>query len=668
MPVIHEPSAKHSRPSMARVHSELLPSPTPSRTPSPNLGSFMRHHRQPAPRPPQGLSPFESSGSLHNQFSDSGSLSHSHSQYSTPTDLRPDSVCSFPASSPVMAPNVLAAVDARLRESSRQRAIASQSSSSSLRPPRHQNGSGPNSSRASSVAPVITHQSVLQSSDAIISREQLYDILNRDEDDDEYDGSEQAARSGGPSSLNNSQTRLGRPRPGFASSNRHSSQSSRRNSNSSSSLASGSGIELTSRGQYSSASASTLARPAMAREGSSRMSRHRDLSSTTMASAGRNHHHHHDNYSSLDLDTSTTEKSDWLRRKTRTSRKWRGICCGVGILAFIAIITGIVLGFVTRRGKVDGLATPPDPEKPTTNKPMPPITQFTPNPNLHKAFYGIDYNPAKALMPWCGVTLQNVVDDMILMSQLTNRIRLYGMDCAQADLTFQAISALNLNNTMKVVLTLWVDQDRVTYQRQYDTLLRVLDTYGTDMVQGISVGNEVLFRGDMSLGSLGELMKTVRTTVKTRYNKSVPVFTSEIGNNLNASLAAISDELSGNFHPYFAGTGVDEAAQWTMLQYNNTMEKNPTSTGLKGAISEVGWPSAPATAVYQTYAVPGLANLQTMIDTFICQANAAAIPYYWFEFQDAAWKNDPKVPVEPYWGIFDKDKRLKFNVPTCIAP
>ncbi|KAF9962968.1 hypothetical protein BGZ70_007746 [Mortierella alpina] len=378
--------------------------------------------------------------------------------------------------------------------------------------------------------------------------------------------------------------------------------------------------------------------------------------------------HFHDQYSTVGLDTPMTEKSDWLRRKTRTSRKWRGICCGVGIIAFMAIIAGIVLGFVTRKGKVDGLAPPPDPEKPTGNRPMPPITQFTPNPSLHKAFYGIDYNPAKALMPWCGLTLQNVVDDMILVSQLTNRIRLYGMDCSQADLTFQAITALNLNTTLKVVLTLWVDKDPVTYQRQYDTLFRVLDTYGTDMVQGISVGNEVLFRGDMSLAALGELMKTVRTAVKTRYNKTLPVFTSEIGSNLNASLAAISDELSGNFHPYFAGTGVDEAAKWTMLQYNTTMETNPTSTGLKGAISEVGWPSAPASAVYMTYAVPGLANLQTMIDTFICQANAAGIPYYWFEFQDAAWKNDPKVPVEPYWGIFDKDKGLKIKVPTCVAP
>ncbi|KAF9905679.1 hypothetical protein BX616_000940, partial [Lobosporangium transversale] len=69
-----------------------------------------------------------------------------------------------------------------------------------------------------------------------------------------------------------------------------------------------------------------------------------------------------------------------------------------------------------------------------------------------------------------------------------------------------------------------------------------------------------------------------------------------------------------------------------------------------------------------TYAVPGVANLQTMIDTFICEANQQGIPYYWFEYKDEPWKNDPKVPVEPYWGLFDKDGNLKIKIPDCIAP
>ncbi|KAG0323980.1 hypothetical protein BGZ99_002288 [Dissophora globulifera] len=297
---------------------------------------------------------------------------------------------------------------------------------------------------------------------------------------------------------------------------------------------------------------------------------------------------------------------------------------------------------------------------------MGPITQFTPDPNLRMAFYGVDYNPARSLMPWCGATLQSVIDDVILLSQITKRIRLYGMDCNQAGLTFQAIKALNVS--MEVALTLWVDKNATTYQRQYETLLEVLDEYGTDMLTGVSVGNEVLFRGDQNLTELGTMMKTVRANLKSRYGKSIPVFTSEVGSNLDARLASYSDELQGNLHPYFSGTPVSGAANWTFSQYRTNVTAYPVSTGLKGVISEVGWPSAPETAIFEGGAVPGLANLQIMADTFVCQANSANIPYYWFEFKDEPWKHDPGVPVEPYWGIFDQDGNRKIRIPECIAP
>jgi hypothetical protein len=138
-------------------------------------------------------------------------------------------------------------------------------------------------------------------------------------------------------------------------------------------------------------------------------------------------------------------------------------------------------------------------------RPTPPlITNFPPDPDLRKAFYGVDYNPAKTLMPWCGADLQSIINDVNLMSQITNRIRLYGMDCGQADLTFQAIKLLKV--PMQVVLTIWVDNNSTTYQRQRDTLFQVLDVYGTDMLTGVSVGNEVLFRKDMDLTTLGGLM------------------------------------------------------------------------------------------------------------------------------------------------------------------
>ncbi|KAG0039859.1 hypothetical protein BGZ82_006411 [Podila clonocystis] len=554
-----------------------------------------------------------------------------------------------------MAPNVLAAVDARLRASN------NGSPRPSLRTPntQHSSDSGLNS-QASSLAPIITHHTVLQNTEAITSREQLYDILNRDEDDE--GANDQSGFS------------LSKPRPKFhgRASSRSSNRSSRRNSISSS-LAH-SGIELNHK-----RSSVSLSRPAMARGGSSAgpavpsavakgAKRSREA---TAALTAKQSGHNIRSFSSLDSLESHPrlpymEKSEWLKSKSRTSRKWRSICCVVGVLAFIGVIAGITLGFVSRKGKVDGLAPPVAPVNPGDKPTKPPITEFTPDPNLRKAFYGLDYNPAKSLMPWCGVTLQMVIDDVILMSQIANRIRLYGMDCGQADLTFQALKLLKIR--MGVVLTLWVDKDPVTYKRQYDTLFQVLDAHGTDMVEGVSVGNEVIFRKDQNITTLSTMMEDVRAQIKKRYpTKAIPVFTSEIGNNLNEALAAISDELSGNLHPYFSDTPAAQAANWTLGQYSTLITDNPTKAGYNGSISEVGWPSAPESAVNKQYAVPSITNMQTVVDTFVCQANAARIPYYWFEFRDEPWKTDPKVPVEPFWGLFDKDNKIKIKIPNCLA-
>lgn len=324
----------------------IQPSPVPSNTRS--LGSSSR---SPSPNNshyhPQHLSPAGSSASLHQQYSGNSSPRGPHTLYSAPAALRPDSVCSFPDSSPLMAPNVLAAVDARLRASN------NGSPRPSLRTPntQHSSDSGLNS-QASSLAPIITHHTVLQNTEAITSREQLYDILNRDEDD-EGGVNDQSGFS------------LGRPRPKFhgGSSSRSSNRSSRRNSISSS-LAH-SGIELNHK-----RSSVSLSRPAMARGASGgptvpsavAKGANRSGEATAAMTAKQNSPNMH-SFSSLDSSESHPglpymEKSKWLKSKSRTSRKWRSICWVVGVLAFIGVIAGITLGFVTRKGKVDGLAPP----------------------------------------------------------------------------------------------------------------------------------------------------------------------------------------------------------------------------------------------------------------------------------------------------------------------
>ncbi|CAG8851281.1 4266_t:CDS:1, partial [Racocetra persica] len=73
---------------------------------------------------------------------------------------------------------------------------------------------------------------------------------------------------------------------------------------------------------------------------------------------------------------------------------------------------------------------------------------IVPNTAYKKIFYGMDYGPVNATYPWCTNTLGDVIEDMKIISQLTNRIRLYGMDCNMAHYTIEAVVKLNLNITI----------------------------------------------------------------------------------------------------------------------------------------------------------------------------------------------------------------------------
>ena len=111
------------------------------------------------------------------------------------------------------------------------------------------------------------------------------------------------------------------------------------------------------------------------------------------------------------------------------------------------------------------------------------------DPRLSQSFWGIDYTPlGTQIEHGCGVTQADVIEDLKLMSQLTSRIRIYGMDCNQAGLLMNGLKELKLD--MGVVFTLWVDKNQTTYERQYATFWEVIGRYGTDQVLGVSVGNE----------------------------------------------------------------------------------------------------------------------------------------------------------------------------------
>src|SRR5712671_4915271 len=161
-------------------------------------------------------------------------------------------------------------------------------------------------------------------------------------------------------------------------------------------------------------------------------------------------------------------------------------------------------------------------------------------------------------------------------------------------------------------------------------------------VNGIMVGNETLFRRDLTADQLAEVVKRVKREV----GGAVPVSTGEIYSELlgpddeDADQPKPSNEL--NLFQKLSG----DAADATVKIYAKLREK---FKGKRIVIAEFGWPSS---GYNRRAAVPGKFEQAAIMRGFVARAHALGIDYNLIEAYDQPWKTI-EGSVGAYWGLFD---------------
>ncbi|CAG8643690.1 4147_t:CDS:2 [Ambispora gerdemannii] len=340
----------------------------------------------------------------------------------------------------------------------------------------------------------------------------------------------------------------------------------------------------------------------------------------------------------------------------------------IGVIVSLLIITAIIIGLAvgTRKSKSNNPTSDSNPTFTTWDGQSVNLTIQT-NSIYKKSLYGINYGPVNATWPECGNTLGDVIEDVKILSQLTKRqvlIRLYGMDCNMANYTILAIKYLRVD--IKVIPTIWVDGNMTTYQRQHDDLFANLQQHGFDYIEGISVGNEVIFRKEVSTDDLYKRIADVRQAIRALPNvpKDLPVFTSDLGSNVGDVFTTAVDAVFANVHPYFAGVTAEEATAWSLKWFDENDVTFANKQKKPAVIAEVGWPT---NGLSNKGAVASIPNLQTFISQFICEANKKQYKYYYFETFDTPWKTERFTLLEGSWGLFYPDRTLKpgLTLPDC---
>ncbi|KAB2569703.1 putative cell wall protein [Lasiodiplodia theobromae] len=353
----------------------------------------------------------------------------------------------------------------------------------------------------------------------------------------------------------------------------------------------------------------------------------------------------------------------------------------------VAVIVGVVIGGVlgSRSGSPDDSSSPgasaadDQSKNGDLDKNSDEIKKLMNNPDLHLVFPGMDYTPLNAQYPDCLTnppSQNNVTRDVAVLSQLTPAIRLYGTDCNQTEMVLHAIDRLGLTDT-KVWLGVWLGNNDTTNDRQIAQFWQILDKHKADPFAGVIVGNEVLYRKDLSSTELAKILGDVKKNL-TDHNWDLPLATSDLGDNWTSDLAEEVDVVMANIHPFFAGVEASQAASWTWSFWqNHDVAVTKNLQGKTHVISETGWPSGggndcgESTCTSDTQgSVAGVDEMNIFLDDWVCSALKNGTEYFWFELFDEPWKimyNTKNENWEDKWGLMTVDRELKkgVKIPDC---
>ena len=268
-------------------------------------------------------------------------------------------------------------------------------------------------------------------------------------------------------------------------------------------------------------------------------------------------------------------------------------------------------------------------------------------PNWPEQISGFSYSPfqqgqfpQKNQFP----TDEQMRQDLAIMSKLTDNIRTYSVDGTLGD-----IPKLAEEFGLRVTLGIWISPDLERNEREIQRAIEIANN--SRSVVRVVVGNEAVFRKDITPEALIVLLDRVRAAVK------VPVTTSEQWDiwEKNPQLAKHVDLIAAHILPFWEYIPMDKAGQYVLDRAKDLKKLFPKKPLL---LSEVGWPSnGRMRGGNETSPADQAIYLRTLVN----KLNRQGYNYFVIEAFDQPWKVSDEGSAGAYWGVFNGARQQKFN-------
>ncbi|HKK73773.1 MAG TPA: glycosyl hydrolase family 17 protein [Saprospiraceae bacterium] len=202
---------------------------------------------------------------------------------------------------------------------------------------------------------------------------------------------------------------------------------------------------------------------------------------------------------------------------------------------------------------------------------------------------------------------------------------------------------------LKTLVGAWLSDDKELNEKEIEGLIKLAKDGQVDIA---AVGNEVLYREELEEEELLEYIARVREALP----GEIPVGYVDAYYEFRARprITEACDVILANCYPYWEGSHIDYSLIHMQQMYYSARD---AGNGKPVIITETGWPSQ-GTGLDQ--AEPSRENA---IRYFLNAQQWAAeqdIDMFYFSSFDEAWKVGAEGDVGAYWGIWDKDGKLKF--------
>ncbi len=264
---------------------------------------------------------------------------------------------------------------------------------------------------------------------------------------------------------------------------------------------------------------------------------------------------------------------------------------------------------------------------------------------LNKGMHGICFSPyLEYQKPGSLLTEEQIRVKIELIKPYTKWIRTFS--CTEGN---EMIPRIAKEYGLKTMVGAWLGENLAINEEEIANVIQIAKDGCADLV---AVGNEVLYREDLSEEELLRYIMQVKSELP-----GIPIgYVDAYYEFCNRpAIARACDVIFANCYPFWEGCSIDYSLLYIKDMYHRALK---AGNGKKVIITETGWPNRGTSIVD---AEPSFDHAIRYFNNIQNWSKEENIDLFYFSAFDELWKTNDEGDVGAYWGLWDKNGKLKYS-------